>query len=342
VAPVPTKFGAMLIVLEAGPTFNTPLFIPSVGVILAVAFPGIKVSKLLFEILKVGVGTFTVKLFPEVVTLETPVPVMLGADESGTVAVVTTVPLVKVIEFPLEEIEELGMLMVAEFAPLVTVAIPPRAVMVCATCAGTVAVLITVPLVKVSVFPLAEIEELGMLMVAEFAPLVTVAIPPKAVMVCATCAGTVAVLITVPLVKVSVFPLAEIDELGIVMVAEFAPLVTVAIPPKAVMVCATCAGTVAVLITVPLVKVSVFPLAEIDELGIVMVAEFAPLVTVAIPPKAVMVCGVAAGSVTVLTAVPCVIDKTFEVLDNAGAGTFTVKLFAVTLPAVAMPVPVTD
>ena len=91
-------------------------------------------------------------------------------------------------------------------------------------------------------------------------------------------------LTAVPWLMANTFAVLDKTGLATVIVAEFAPLVTVA-TPCVESVCEICAGTVAVDTTVPLVSVNVLLLEESILDGTSMVAELIPLVTVAIPPE---------------------------------------------------------
>ena len=71
--------------------------------------------------------------------------------------------------------------------------------------------------------------------------------------------------------------------------------------------------------------------------GTSMVAELIPLVTVAIPPEVESVWFACAGRVTVF---PPLILKLFPIRLKVGFGTFMVKLFRLTVPALTIPVPV--
>jgi phosphohistidine swiveling domain-containing protein len=85
--------------------------------------PCVKVMVLLLAVIPAD-GVLTVKLLPLLVTLETPVPLIVGVGEAGTVAVVTTVPCVNVIVLLFAVIPADGVLTVKLLPELVTLETP--------------------------------------------------------------------------------------------------------------------------------------------------------------------------------------------------------------------------
>ena len=197
---------------------------------------------------------------------------------NGTVAVVTTVPWVNVIVLLFALMDVVGTSMLYEFAARVVTAAAPLPTTLAFGDAGTVAVVTTVPCVNVIVLLLALIEAVGTSILYEFAARVVTAAAPLPTTLAFGDAGTVAVVTSVPFVKVIVLLLALIEAVG----------------------------RVAVVTAVPCVIVIVLLLALTDVVGTLMLYEFAAKVVTAAAPLPTTLAFGDAGTVAVVTTVPCV------------------------------------